>query len=139
MDEHAFQPRSNRIKIWHVEPRDVAFIFNFFARREFDYQYFRMPLPVGIPKTARVLSVHHDVNNRSLAVMLEDESFEEVPEGERAPSVHFYWDEFQQTATRVDFLADLGANLPLAERTDLIKRLCDTPAIKMEFFAKGTG
>jgi len=50
-----------------------------------------IPEPVGLPETARTMGVWYDASRNSFAFVVEDESFEETPEGCEFPVHEVQW------------------------------------------------
>lgn len=51
----------------------------------------RMPEPLGLPATARVLTVHNSWERDAFAMVVQDESFDAVPDGMMLPEMQVQW------------------------------------------------
>lgn len=79
---------SNRRKILFVPPNFIAALL---SRGLVRNQFFCIPEPLGLPETARVAGVHTDYERGSIALVIEDESFEEVVAGMAYPRLEVQW------------------------------------------------
>jgi hypothetical protein len=78
--------KSRRLKILYVSPDDLVAILDFRAVVEHaEYETFCPPLFEGLPDGYRVRGVQFMFDRDAFGVMIEHESFDEVPSGERIP------------------------------------------------------
>lgn len=54
-------------------------------------QFITVPDPVELPETAWVVGVWSDFSRNAFALVVEDESFEEVPESVMVPELQITW------------------------------------------------
>lgn len=54
-------------------------------------EFVRIPKPLGLPETVKVVSVHHDWSMDAFVMVIEDKSFNEIPEGFVFPYEHVEW------------------------------------------------
>lgn len=76
-------PKTNRIKILSVNPSWLVELWNATNKVVRDGQpvLFAFPIREGIPADAEVISVHNDWPSRRIHVMLEHDSFPDIPAG----------------------------------------------------------
>ena len=53
--------------------------------------YVTLPEPLGLPTTAHMVGVWPEYSRNAFALVVEDESFEEVPEGSMLPEIPVKW------------------------------------------------
>jgi hypothetical protein len=54
-------------------------------------QFIRVPEPLGLPETARVVGVWSDWQRNAFGLVVQDPSFEEVPEAIMLPEMQVQW------------------------------------------------
>jgi hypothetical protein len=54
-------------------------------------QFIRVPEPLGLPETARVVGVWSDWQRNAFGIVVQDPSFEEVPEAIMLPEMQVQW------------------------------------------------
>lgn len=54
-------------------------------------QFLSVPLPLGLPETARVVGVWSDWTRNAFAFVVEDASFDEVPAAVALPEMQLHW------------------------------------------------
>lgn len=76
-------PKTNRIKILSVDAEWLVELWNVANRvvRDGEPVSFLFPTREGIPADAEVISVHNDWPSRRIHVMLEHDSFPDMPAG----------------------------------------------------------
>lgn len=55
------------------------------------HEFIRVPEPLGLPDTARVVGVWSDWQRNAFAIVVEDPSFDEVPEAIMLPEMQVQW------------------------------------------------
>jgi hypothetical protein len=54
-------------------------------------QFIRVPEPLGLPDTARVVGVWSDWSRNAFGIVVQDPTFEEVPEAVMLPEMQVQW------------------------------------------------
>lgn len=68
-----------------------SYVLYLLSRGMVQQRFVRMPTPLGLPDTARVVGVWSDWQRNAFGIVVEDPSFDEVPEGEMLPEMQVEW------------------------------------------------
>lgn len=69
----------------------VSYLIGLLSRGLTRNEYITIPEPVGLPAGAVGVSVHTEYQYNAVAVIVEHESFDEVPEGCMYPTIEVTW------------------------------------------------
>jgi len=100
----AHQRMARRRRVIYVPENYVLALL---SRGLWHNQYVRVPEPLGVPETARMVGVWTDYSRNAFALVVEDASFEETPEGLMLPEMRVEWS-----------VVELATKPPSAELTD---------------------
>ena len=67
------------------------YVLDFLSRGLVHNQFIRVPEPLGLPATARVVGVWSDWSRNAFGIVVQDPSFEEVPEAVMLPEMVVQW------------------------------------------------
>ena len=84
----ALHPLGRRRRVIYVPEN---YILALLSRGQVHNQGIRVPEPLGLPETARVVGVWSDWARNAFGIVVEDPSFEEVPEGITLPEMRVQW------------------------------------------------
>jgi len=84
-----FKPTSARLRVFYVPHSYILFLF---SNGIFDGDHLRVPKAMNLSESARVCSMWIDEMRRSIGFLVEDERFDEVPEGMMCPEIRIEWD-----------------------------------------------
>ena len=79
----------NRSKLLYVSPDFVTQLLSRGLRSPGDY--IELPEPIGLPATARVAAIHADYARNAFCLVVEDPTFEIVPDAELIPEIKVSW------------------------------------------------
>ncbi len=82
------KPNKRRRRVLHAPHQFVVHLLSRGLRRG---PRLILPEPVGLPATANVVGVYTDYSRDSFAIVVEDEAFEEVPDGFSIPELEVRW------------------------------------------------
>ena len=84
----ALAPPVRRLRVIYIPENYVLALL---SRGLIHNQFIRVPEPLGLPETARVVGVWSDWARNSFNIVVQDPSFEEVPEGVTLPEMRVQW------------------------------------------------
>lgn len=82
------ESRKPRAVFYVQTPHLVSLFTNGFRGADF----VQFPLVKGLPETARAVTAFYDACRDAFGVIVEDDSFEQVPEGCRMPEIKVTWE-----------------------------------------------
>jgi hypothetical protein len=98
-----FYPEPKRLKLLLLDPGYVLFVFNQGLLKQSEgISFLKVPKPLGLPRSARVTAVHYDYSWASFVMVVEDDSFEEVPAGEMIPQIKVVWSLYEMAVKTVE-------------------------------------
>lgn len=77
-----------RRKVIYVAEKDVLSMLSMDLMFN---QHIRIPEPLGLPETAKAIGVWSDWHRNAFGIVVEDPSFDVVPEGDRLPEIEVRW------------------------------------------------
>tara|TARA_R110002096_G_scaffold427236_1_gene637786 strand:- start:365 stop:688 length:324 start_codon:yes stop_codon:yes gene_type:complete len=91
-----FEDRKPKDKLRRQNRRKIVYLPQTFLLQFLNFQPLtsgrgRFPKMSGIPESAHVVAMYNEPWREALALVVEDRSFDEVPEGERLPEIPVNW------------------------------------------------